>query len=169
METTKSKTQDSTSHTTTPATKSSKNQFKKKAEPIVESWEDELDSGEEDQDPAESAASTPEQNSDAPLTEDTRTAKLDSKESGQWNPYDHGQQTDYNASRGASRFPDRRPEKSTAVVSRMLAGSLGLRVKRTEEQRKFDRAQIDNEKKRRDAEKAKKEEEEQQKKSIWED
>jgi hypothetical protein len=64
---------------------------------------------------------------------------------------------------------EKRPEKSMAVVNRLIAGSLGIRVKRTEEQRQFDRNQIENEKKRRDEERRRKAEAEDLKRSVWDD
>lgn len=68
------------------------------------------------------------------------------------------------------RTPERRPEKTTSVAARMIAGSLGVRApKRTEEQREFDRAVKEKEKKRRAEEKDKAEQEEKLKASVWED
>lgn len=73
-----------------------------------------------------------------------------------------------------SRDPDKRPEKSTAVANRLIAGALGVRApKRTEEQRKYDRAVKEQEirKKNREKEdlKRKQEEAEKAKAAIWDD
>lgn len=69
-----------------------------------------------------------------------------------------------------NRTPERRPEKTTSVAARMIAGSLGVRApKRTEEQREFDKAVKEKEKKRRAEEKEKAEQEEKLKASVWED
>lgn len=67
-----------------------------------------------------------------------------------------------------------RPEKQTAVASRMIAGALGLRApKRTEEQRAYDRAVKEKEIKRRNREKEEaakaREEEERAKAAVWDE
>jgi len=49
--------------------------------------------------------------------------------------------------------PARRPEKTTTVAGRMIAGALGVRApRRTEEEREYDRVMREKEKKRRDEE-----------------
>ena len=63
----------------------------------------------------------------------------------------------------------RRPEKSTAAVRRMLAGSLGLKIRPSEETKKFERAQVANERKRREDETRRLEEEKEARRSVWED
>lgn len=65
-----------------------------------------------------------------------------------------------------------RPEKQTAVASRLIAGALGIRApKRTEEQRAYDRAVKEKEIKRRNNEKEEaakaKQEEERAKAAVW--
>lgn len=74
----------------------------------------------------------------------------------------------------STRGEDRRPEKSTAVASRLIAAAIGQRApRRTEEQRKYDQAMKIQEKKKRDeareAENRKKLEAERAKKAIWDD
>ena len=74
----------------------------------------------------------------------------------------------------SSKDADKRPEKSTAVANRLIAGALGVRApKRTEEQRKYDRAikeqEIRRKNKEKDDVKRKQEEAERAKASIWED
>ncbi|OOG01007.1 hypothetical protein ASPCADRAFT_202863 [Aspergillus carbonarius ITEM 5010] len=71
-----------------------------------------------------------------------------------------------------ARSPARRPEKQTAVAGRMIAGALGIRApKRTEEQRKYDRAVKEQEIKRRNREREEREqereEEEKAKNAVW--
>jgi hypothetical protein len=63
----------------------------------------------------------------------------------------------------------RRPEKSTAAVRRMLAGSLGLKIRPSEETKKFERAQVANERKRREDEKRRVEEENEARRRAWDD
>lgn len=69
---------------------------------------------------------------------------------------------------------DKRPEKTTAVAGRLIAGALGVRApRRTEEEREYDRAMREKERKKRDAEKERvrreAEEAEARKKAIWDD
>lgn len=76
-------------------------------------------------------------------------------------------------SRGAST-PDKRPEKTTAVAGRMIAGALGVRApKRTDEEKEYDRAMREKERKRRaeekEREKREAEEREARKKAVWDD
>ena len=69
-----------------------------------------------------------------------------------------------------TRTPERRPDKTTSVAARLIAGGLGVRApKRTEEQREYDKAMREKEKKKRDEERQAKVDEEKAKKSVWED
>jgi hypothetical protein len=75
---------------------------------------------------------------------------------------------------GSGAALDRRPEKTTAVAGRLIAGALGVRApKRTEEEREYDKAMREKERKRRDEErnreKREKEAAEERKRSVWED
>jgi hypothetical protein len=68
----------------------------------------------------------------------------------------------------------RRPEKSTAVAGRLIAGALGVKApKKTEEQRAYDRAVKEQEIKRKSREKMAKEREmeeaERAKHAVWND
>ncbi|OAP54449.1 hypothetical protein AYL99_11550 [Fonsecaea erecta] len=68
----------------------------------------------------------------------------------------------------------RRPEKTTATASRMIAAGLGMKVpKKTEEQKQYDRAVREQEMKRRSKEKEErereKEAEEKAKAAVWDD
>jgi hypothetical protein len=65
--------------------------------------------------------------------------------------------------------PERRPEKSAATASRLIAGALGVKVKMTEEQREYERVVREREKRRREAEKEKVKEEERRRAAVWED
>ncbi|KAI4719889.1 hypothetical protein E4T48_03883 [Aureobasidium sp. EXF-10727] len=74
----------------------------------------------------------------------------------------------------SSTSSDRRPEKTNAVAHRLIAGALGVKVpRRTEEQRAYDKAMREQEKKKRDQEReAKKKAEEdaaKAKAAIWDD
>jgi len=68
----------------------------------------------------------------------------------------------------------RRPEKTDAVARRMIASALGVKApKPTEEQKAYDRAMRENERKRREEDRAmdkkKQEEADEAKRAIWED
>jgi hypothetical protein len=85
-------------------------------------------------------------------------------------PYDNLPAT---RGRGSASL-DKRPEKTTAVAGRLIAGALGVRApKRTEEEREFDKAMREKERKRRteekEREKREKEETEARKKAVWDD
>lgn len=76
--------------------------------------------------------------------------------------------------RGTSNADDKRPEKSTAVASRLIAAGIGQKApKRTREQREYDQALKVQEKKKRDAikeeEERKKRDLELARRAIWED
>lgn len=69
---------------------------------------------------------------------------------------------------------EKRPEKSTAVASRLIAAGLGVKApKRTEEQRAYDKAMREQERKRKEKEiqdrKKAEENREKAKRSMWED
>lgn len=73
-----------------------------------------------------------------------------------------------------SRDSEKRPEKTTAIASRLIAAGIGQKApRRTEEQRRYDQAIKMQEKKKRDQAKAdeerKKQEKVQAQKDIWED
>ena len=76
--------------------------------------------------------------------------------------------------KSTSNADDKRPEKSTAVASRLIAAGIGQKApKRTKEQREYDQAMKVQEKKKRDAAKAEEErrkaEREKAMKDVWGD
>ncbi|KAF2688185.1 hypothetical protein K458DRAFT_428928 [Lentithecium fluviatile CBS 122367] len=76
--------------------------------------------------------------------------------------------------RGSGAGTEKRPEKTTAVAGRLIAGALGVRApKRTEEEREYDRVVREKERRRRDEERAReareREEAEERKRRVWED
>jgi hypothetical protein len=157
----------------------------KKAEP-VDSWEDEADEDSSDTE-TESETVRPDSSLDSPApppptpsspswtTPHTSSSSpyqtfppygLDAKASS--NP-NSGRSTP--GSRGSD---DKRPEKSTAVASRLIAAGIGQKApKRTKEQREYDQAMKVQEKKKRDhareEEDRKKREKEQALKDVWND
>jgi hypothetical protein len=79
-----------------------------------------------------------------------------------------------NTTPSSSTSSERRPEKTNAVAHRLIAGALGVKMpRRTEEQRAYDKAMREQEKKKRDQEReAKKKAEEdaaKAKAAIWDD
>jgi hypothetical protein len=150
----------------------------KKPEPIADSWEDEAngsdteteDTNVEDrleqsktQDPPDVPPPTPA----SPTASNIPAASFGPR--GEELNTDAYSLLQPSRERGA-RTPDRRPDKTTSVAARLIAGGLGVRApKRTEEQREYDKALKEKEKRKREDEKKAKEDEEKAKRSVWED
>ncbi|WQF80153.1 hypothetical protein CDEST_05167 [Colletotrichum destructivum] len=148
-------------------------------EPVADSWEDEdVDDGEEveeeEEEEEDREAAKPQTDGSkapppTPISPSYNTADRS------FSPYGAA---DSSSALGAPPPADgdriRRPEKTDAVARRMIASALGVKVPRmTEEQRAYDRAVKEKERKRRDEEKAAEkrrlEEAEKAKAAIWED
>lgn len=155
---------------------------KKKKADVADSWEDELSDEEEDG----SATETEKENDpNAQLKSSLAAAKTEGPLAPPSTPSTHHAGDDYGLPQwgrvpstntttpGRDRDGARaRPEKQTAVASRLIAGALGIRApKRTEEQRAYDRAVKEKEIKRRNKEKEEaakaKQEEERAKAAVW--
>lgn len=150
---------------------------------VADSWEDDLsESSGSDTETAEEVESTPHdalkrQATEGPLAPPPTPASPLASTPAYDTPYKgiDAQLGAAAAGRGPSKdAPARRPEKTTAVAARMIAGGLGIRApRRTEEEREFDRAVREKERKRRDHEREQaaleKQKEEVAKKSVWED
>ncbi|KAJ5731869.1 hypothetical protein N7493_003350 [Penicillium malachiteum] len=141
---------------------------KKTKEPVADSWEDEADlSGDEPAavpDLASPSLLSPTLSMEGPL--DPPPTPISPQISQTWG----GDGAASPAASGSAR----RPEKQTAVASRLIAGALGIRApKRTEEERAYDRAIKEQEIKRRNREREEaakaKEKEEKLKMSVWTD
>lgn len=150
----------------------------KKKEVVADSWEDDLSTSgsetETDEGTASSASTTakigissPSSKTEGPLAPPSTPATDYGDFVPQWNTRSQG-------AAAPRESPRARPEKQTAVASRMIAGALGIRApKRTEEERAYDRAVKEKEMKRRN--KAKEEatrtqvEEDKAKSAVWED
>ncbi|KAG9194700.1 hypothetical protein G6011_04735 [Alternaria panax] len=173
----------STSHPQTTAQKP-------KSKPVADSWEAELsgsDTETEDVDVGKSEEKGSPQDSLKPLSTTTSRdnppnpppptpASPTQFEYPDNVPYSLNSSLSNGGSRSSSRGggPDKRPEKTTAVASRLIAGALGVRApRRTEEEREFDRAMKEKERKRRneerEREKKETEEREARKKAVWDD
>jgi hypothetical protein len=164
---------------------------KPKSKPVAESWEAELsgsDTETEDVDLGKSEEKGSPHDSLQPLSTTTTRdnppnpppptpASPTQFEYPDTVPYSLNSSLSDSGSRSSSRGGgglDKRPEKTTAVAGRLIAGALGVRApKRTEEEREFDRAMREKERKRRneerEREKKEAEEREARKKAVWDD
>jgi hypothetical protein len=137
--------------------------------PVADSWEDETETSDDEPTPQDvaspSSVLSPTISAEGPLDPPLRLSHRRRR--------NHGV-PDAGAYVGWTGRPARRPEKQTAVASRLIAGALGIRApKRTEEQRAYDLATKEQEIKRRNREREEqakaKEEEERVKASVWTD
>jgi type IV secretory pathway VirB10-like protein len=162
---------------------------KPKSKPVADTWEAELsgsDTETEDVDPGKSAEKGSPHDSLQPLSTSTSRdvppspppptpASPTQFEYPDNVPYSLNSSVSDSGSRSSSRGgPDKRPEKTTAVAGRLIAGALGVRApKRTEEEREYDRVMREKERKRRneerEREKREAEEREARKKAVWDD
>jgi hypothetical protein len=150
-------------------TKHEPNQAKKPAQ-VADSWEDDI-------------ASSGSSDTDAPCPTDGKIGATSTRPTArQASSVDQGPMTDpalSQPSEGLYGPPShsgrdgsdatKRPEKSTAAVRRMLAGSLGLKIRPSEEAKDFEKAQLANERKKREDGKRRVEEEKEARRSVWED
>ncbi|KAH0173788.1 hypothetical protein KCU67_g1101, partial [Aureobasidium melanogenum] len=148
--------------------------YSKPATEVADSWEEEASSNQE---PAsttteQTAKSTPEpasvpQSSYIPPHLKYRSA-APSPPSRSLTPPSHS------TTPSSSTSSERRPEKTNAVAHRLIAGALGVKVpRRTEEQRAYDKAMREQEKRKRDKEREAKRKAEEDaakaKAAIWDD
>ncbi|GAB1318827.1 hypothetical protein MFIFM68171_09037 [Madurella fahalii] len=155
----------------------SKPQKKKMAE-VADSWEDEAD----DDDSTSDAEATPVGNAHAGTSAPPPTPMLPvagrrpfspSALSGPGftiPPFDGANDGPQSVSGPSSK----RPEKTDAVARRMIASALGMKApKQTEEQRAYDRAIRENERKRREEEKERERKKEEEaakaRQAVWDD
>ncbi|OLN95619.1 hypothetical protein CCHL11_04919 [Colletotrichum chlorophyti] len=142
---------------------------KPKKPAVVDSWEDEdLD----DDEPAEEEDKTETQDDGSKAPPPTPISPTYNTPNQSFTPY--GNSTDSSSSAPGSAGSHRRPEKTDAVARRMIASALGVKVPRlTEEQRAYDKAVREKERKRREEEKAaekkRHEDVEKAKAAIWDD
>jgi hypothetical protein len=154
--------------TTTKPAKTTKTKAKK---PVVDSWEDEdVSSGSESdgstaggEENAKEGLSAP---PPTPMTPTYRTS------GGPWTATT--EHMSHSIPQAGDSSPSRRPEKTDAVARRMIASALGVKVpKLTEEQKAYDKAIRDQEKKRREAERTVEKERQAQaekaKAAVWDD
>lgn len=169
---------------------------KPKSAPVADSWDDDDLSGSDTETETETTSSL-----SRPTSKDAASSKLSPINTASSEeppnpppptpasptPFDFPDNTPYAAAkgrglsidagrtaRGADSSPARRPEKTTAVAGRLIAGALGVRApKRTEEEREYDKAMREKERKRRDEErnreKLEKERAAERARAVWED
>jgi len=136
----------------------------KDEEEILESWETaSLSSSGDEAEPSPSAVDLPRAASKSPLSHRrASSATLGS-------PVLAPRARPIEEEKGAGE----RPAKTDAVARRMISAALGVRTRTTKEQREFDAALKEKEKRKRDEERARKKEEElkqeEAKRSVWED
>lgn len=141
---------------------------KPKKEKVADSWEDEDLSSESE---TEDTQPTPSEVGSDGTSAPPPTPSSPSQGQRSFSPLDSP--AGYHISSDSSS-PAARPEKTDAVARRMIAAGLGLRAPRqTEEQKVYDRAVREKERKRREEEKAtqkrKEEEAAKAKAAVWED
>ncbi|KAF2129305.1 hypothetical protein P153DRAFT_396592 [Dothidotthia symphoricarpi CBS 119687] len=148
---------------------------KPKSKPVADSWDDNSgsDTERESSPPrAGSATALSPTASDGPDPPPPTPASPPAFDFPDNSPYAAGSRDrDAGAARGGL---DKRPEKTTAVAGRMIAGALGVRApKRSEEEKEFDRAVREKERRRRGEEKEREKREaeatELRKKAVWDD
>ncbi|KAK2063640.1 hypothetical protein LY76DRAFT_183712 [Colletotrichum caudatum] len=151
---------------------------KKTKEPVADSWEDEDVDDDDDKEEREGTATPQADGAKAPPP--TPISPTYSAADRSFSPYaaDVDPSAPFAPPAAAAGTGGtgglRRPEKTDAVARRMIASALGVKVPRmTEEQRAYDRAVKEKERKRREEEKAAEkrrlEAAEKAKAAIWED
>ncbi|KAJ0118155.1 hypothetical protein J7T55_014608 [Diaporthe amygdali] len=145
---------------------------KPKKEPVADSWEDEDVSSDTETETEKDDNPTPSEGDPHGTSAPPPTPVTPSYGQGTFSSSDSP--GGYHISTGSSGPPAARPEKTDAVARRMIAGALGMRApKLTEEQKNYDKAVREKERKRREEEKAaqKRREEEatKAKAAMWDD
>ncbi|KAI4603209.1 hypothetical protein KJ359_006002 [Pestalotiopsis sp. 9143b] len=137
---------------------------------VADSWEDESSGGEEEEEEEPRRPLPPPHNPSTPAQQVSGFAAPPPTPS----TPSYNSDESWKQSMMSGTEEKKRPEKTDAVARRMIASALGVKAPRaTEEQRAYDRALRDKERKRRDAEredeKRRKEEAEKAKVAMWED
>jgi hypothetical protein len=151
----------------------------KKAPEVADSWEDEdvSSGGEEGSNSGQGTSTLGNQNMGTAAPPPTPMSPTYSKNDQSFTPgaFPSTFSLDGQYDGSSAAGPDtRRPEKTDAVARRMIAGALGMKVPRqTEEQRAYDRAVREKERRRRDEEKARDKQNEEDaakaKQAVWDD
>ncbi|KAH7089204.1 hypothetical protein FB567DRAFT_327243 [Paraphoma chrysanthemicola] len=157
---------------------------KPKSKPVADSWDEESSGSdtETEIEPSKASASSPRDSLEpiSTISSNDLSPHPPPPTPASPTPFDFPDNVPYGATRsrgdsGVGRAgSDKRPEKTTAVAGRLIAGALGVRApKRTDEEREYDRVMREKERKRRteekEREKREKEEAEARKKAVWDD
>jgi len=163
---------------------------KPKSAPVAESWDEEISSGSDAETESTQLSSVSPESKSSRTKDYESLALLSTKASVDLPnpppptpaspvPFEFPNSVPYgggarDSTSSGSASPARRPEKTTAVAGRLIAGALGVRAaRRTEEEREFDRVMREKVRKRRDEERKREKEEkeaaEERKRSVWED
>ncbi|KAF2031466.1 hypothetical protein EK21DRAFT_110837 [Setomelanomma holmii] len=156
---------------------------KPKSKPVADSWDEDASGSDTDTEPDLSKASTSSPHTLEPIstvTSNDLSPHPPPPTPASPTPFDYPDNVPYGASRsrgdsGVGRtVSDKRPEKTTAVAGRLIAGALGVRApKRTDEEREYDKAMREKERRRRAEERERetreREEVEARKKAVWDD
>lgn len=143
-----------------------------KKEPVADSWEDEDLSSDTETETERTSNPAPSEGDPHGTSAPPPTPVTPSYGQGAFSSADPS--GGYHISAGSSGAPAARPEKTDAVARRMIAGALGMRApKLTEEQKNYDKAVREKERKRREEEKAaqrrREEEAAKAKAAMWDD
>jgi hypothetical protein len=153
---------------------------KPKSKPVADSWDEDVSGSDTETDePALATKSSPQDSLDpiSTVTSNEITPHPPPPTPASPTPFDFPDNVPYGAPRGRGESRgvlDKRPEKTTAVAGRLIAGALGVRApKRTDEEREYDKAMREKERKRRteerERERREQEETEARKKAVWDD
>ena len=160
---------------------------KPKSKPVADSWDLESSGSDTETETTSTTAPLSTTSTSTTLTNDEFPPQPPPPTPASPTPFDFPDNTPYGGGRlrgdsgagsgvegGRSGGLDKRPEKTTAVAGRLIAGALGVRApKRTDEEREYDRAVREKERKRRaeekEREKREAEEREARKKAVWDD
>jgi hypothetical protein len=137
---------------------------KKKAEPIIDSWETASLSSDSEEEEVQKREDEDSEDSDTKRSLPKPASPIRGSSVAPASP---------TSQVPASDDRSERPAKTDAVARRMISAALGIRTRPTKEQREFDAALREKERKRKEEERAKKREEEKRaeeaKRSVWED
>jgi hypothetical protein len=153
---------------------------KPKSKPVADSWDDDVSGSDTETEEVTLATQSSPHDSLDPISTVTSNELLPNPPPptpASPTPFEFPDNTPYGSARGrvdGNRGLEKRPEKTTAVAGRLIAGALGVRApKRTDEEREYDRAMRDKERKRRTEEKERETREraeaEARKKAVWDD
>ncbi|OAL54437.1 hypothetical protein IQ07DRAFT_268822 [Pyrenochaeta sp. DS3sAY3a] len=158
---------------------------KPKSKPVADSWDDDLSESDSEESSQKRSAGSPRDSLEPILTSDSAleaSPHPPPPTPASPTPFDFpnnvslgsGFSPRVRGDSGIGRGLDKRPEKTTAVAGRLIAGALGVRApKRTDEEKEYDRVMREKERKRKTEEKEREKSEaeaaEARKKAVWDE